>query len=200
MHIDTPIVLEGRFVRLEPLRLAHAEELFAIGHDEEIWRYLPTATPATLEAMRQWIADTLRQEQAGTAVPFAIIDRALGRAIGSTRYHEIAAEHYGLEIGWTWLGRAYWRTAFNTECKYLLLRHAFERLGAIRLEIRTDVRNVRSQAAIERLGAVREGVLRNHRIVKDGYRRSSVYYSIIDEEWPAVKARLEGWLAPRAGA
>lgn len=191
MRIDPAIVLEGRAVRLVPLRLEHAAALFEQGHDEEIWRYLPIDMPADVDAMRAWIQAALAQAAVGAAVPFAIVRRANERLIGSTRFHEIALEHRGLEIGWSWLSRAYWRAGINTECKYLLLRHAFEQLGAIRVQLKTDLRNVRSQRAIEGLGARREGVFRNHRIIKGGYRRTSVYFSIIDEDWPTVRARLE---------
>lgn len=194
MRVERGIVLEGRHVRLVPLTLDHAEALFVAGHDEDIWQYLPCEMPADLQAMRGWIEEAF-QENAGTAVPFAIVHRELGRVVGSTRYHEISPENHVLEIGWSWLARPYWRTGMNTESKYLLLRHAFEQLGAMRVQFKTDLRNVRSQEAIARLGAVREGVFRKHRIVKGGYRRSSVYYSIIDDEWPAVRARLERTLA-----
>jgi N-acetyltransferase len=182
-------------VRLELLSLAHAPDLFAVAQDEEIWRWLAIPAPSTLEEMRAWVAEALSLQARVGEQPFAVIDRATGRAIGSTRYLNVEAPHRGLEIGWTWYCRAYWRTAVNTECKYLLLRHAFETLGCIRVQFRTDLRNERSQRAIERLGAVREGVLRKHRIVpRDGYHRSSVCYSIIDDEWPAVKSRLESML------
>jgi len=191
----TPLVLDCGHVRLEPLALTHAAELLDVAQDEETWRWLPAATPNGLEAMRGWITSALQGQLQGTERPFAVIEREGGRAIGSTRYMRIEPAHRQLEIGWTWYGRAYWRTAVNTECKYLLLRHAFESLQCIRVQFRTDLRNERSQRAIERLGATREGVLRKHRIVpKDGYHRSSVSYSIIDDDWPAVKARLESML------
>jgi len=127
--------------------------------------------------------------------PLVVVDRTTDTIVGSTRYLDIVPAHKAVEIGWTWLTPSVWRTSINTECKYLLLRHAFETAGAIRVCLKTDSRNLRSQAAIERIGGVREGVLRRHRILPDGYRRDSVYYSIIDEEWPAVKARLEAMLA-----
>jgi RimJ/RimL family protein N-acetyltransferase len=191
MRIDPSIILEGQRVRLEPLRLDHAAALFEQGHDEEIWRYMPIDMPDDVEAMRRWIGEALAQAAAGTAVPFAIVQRRDARIIGSTRFHEIVPEHHVVEIGWSWLGRAYWRTGINVECKYLLLRQAFEQWGAIRVQLKTDVRNVRSQTAIAGLGAQREGEFRNHRIIKGGYRRTSVYFSIIEEEWPAVQADLE---------
>jgi RimJ/RimL family protein N-acetyltransferase len=188
------ITLEGKYARLEPLALAHAEDLFVAAQNEEIWRYMPLDPSRDAEALRAWLTATLELEKSGTILPFAIIDRASGKAIGSTRYLDIQRANRGLEIGWTWLGRAYWRTAINTECKYLLLTHAFEKLGAIRVQLKTDLRNAISQRAIERIGAVREGILRNHVIMPDGYYRQSVMFSIIDDEWPLVKPRLEEML------
>ena len=124
-------------------------------------------------------------------LPFAIVETDKGRAVGSTRFLNIRPEHRGLEIGWTWIGREWQRTSVNTETKFLLLRHAFERLGCIRVELKTDARNERSQQAIERIGAKREGILRSHMLVQEGFRRDSVYFSVLDEEWPAVKEGLE---------
>lgn len=191
LRIDLPIVLEGSAVRLEGLRLEHAEELAAAGHDEEIWRYLMNPMPRDQAGYIRYIESALALACTGSIIPFAIVDRVSGRAIGATRYMEIAHADLMLEIGGTWIGRAYWRTRINTECKYLLLRHAFERMGAVRVQLKTDLRNERSQAAIARLGAVREGVLRRHRRTPGGYQRSSVMFSMLDDEWPVVKARLE---------
>jgi RimJ/RimL family protein N-acetyltransferase len=185
-----PVVLEGEFVRLEPLKLEHAEDLFAAGGDEEIWRYMPLAAPSSAEEMRARNEEALERAREGSEVPFAIVLRASGRAIGSTRYIDIRRAHRGLEIGWTWIGREWQRTAVNTECKRLLLAHAFETLGALRVQLKTDARNVRSQRAIERLGAVREGVLRAHMVLHDGFVRDSVMYSIVASEWERVKERL----------
>ncbi|MBI4841836.1 MAG: GNAT family N-acetyltransferase, partial [candidate division NC10 bacterium] len=131
----------------------------------------------------------------GTQIPFAIVERASGKAIGSTRYLDIRRGDRGLEIGWTWIGLPFQRTAVNTECKYLLLVHAFEDQRAVRVQLKTDLRNEASQRAIERLGAVREGVLRKHMVLWDGFIRDTVYYSIIDSEWPEVKRRLQRRLA-----
>ena len=195
LRIDLPIELEGTAVRLEPLRREHAGELASVGGDEEIWRYLMYPLPADQAGYLRYVESARALAQTGSIIPFAIVDRASGRAIGSTRYMDIAPADLMLEIGGTWLGRAYWRTRVNTECKYLLLRHAFERMGAVRVQLKTDQRNERSQAAIARLGAVREGVLRRHRRTPEGYQRSSVMFSILDDEWPAVKARLEDALA-----
>ncbi|HSD51226.1 MAG TPA: GNAT family protein [Candidatus Methylomirabilis sp.] len=190
-----PITLQGVHVRLEPLVPRHAEDLFAAGSDEAIWTYMPRPVLQSVEDTQAWIQEALAAAAGGTQIPFAIIHRAGGKGIGSTRYLDIRREHRGLEIGWTWMGTAYQRTPVNTECKYLLLRHAFEELGAVRVQLKTDLRNERSQRAIERIGAVREGVLRKHLALWDGFIRDTVYYSILDSEWPAIKGRLENLLA-----
>lgn len=190
--IPDPVTLRGRWVTLEPLDPRHTADLFTVAQDEDIWRYLFIAMPRNLADLAAWTVDALASRDAGQMLPFAIIDRASGRAVGSTRYLDYSAADRHVEIGWTWLGRDWWRTPVNTECKYLLLRHAFETLGCIRVQLKTDQRNERSQRAIERLGAVREGVLRKAVIIaKDGHQRWSVYYSILDDEWPTVKAHLE---------
>ncbi|MGQ0604247.1 MAG: GNAT family N-acetyltransferase [Anaerolineales bacterium] len=186
-----PITLTGHIVRLEPLADTHTSELTSAGADESIWRYMPYGNVDSEVKMRAWVSDLRGRMERGTDLPFAVIELGSGRAIGSTRYMDIQPQNRGLEIGGTWYGALYQRTAVNTECKYLLLSHAFETLGCIRVQLKTDLRNERSQRAIERIGAVREGVLRDHVLMPDGYRRSSVYYSILDSEWPGVKARLE---------
>lgn len=193
-----PLTLTGSIVQLEPLSEAHVPGLTAVGLDEAIWRFMVYAPVRDEAGMRAWVQDLLRRQAQGTDLPFAVVHRDDQRVVGATRFMEIRREHRGLEIGGTWYAPAYQRTAVNTECKYLLLRHAFEVWGCIRVQLKTDLRNERSQQAIERIGAVREGVLRNHMILPDGRRRHSVYYSILDDEWPAVKARLEGMLARRA--
>jgi len=189
-----PVTLMGKVVRLEPLSLAHVADLCEVGLDDDIWRYMLYGWVRTPQDMQRWVESMLALQEKGTDLPFAVIHLASNRAIGATRYLEIRPADRGLEIGGTWYGKAYQRTAVNTESKYLLLKHAFEQLGCIRVQFKTDLRNVRSQQAIERLGAVKEGILRNHRILPDGTIRHSVYYSIIAEEWPAVKARLEQFL------
>ena len=189
-----PLVLEGTYVRLEPLDVHHAEGLFAIGGDVEIWRYMPRPTLDSVSDARRMIEAAKTAAADGSQLPFAIVERATGRAIGSTRYLDIRSKDRGLEIGWTWVGTAYQRTPINTESKCLLLRHAFDDLGAIRVQLKTDLRNERSQRAIERLGAIREGVLRKHVILWDGFVRDTVYYSIVDTEWPGVRRRLETFL------
>jgi RimJ/RimL family protein N-acetyltransferase len=186
-----PLTLEGDHVRVELLSAAHAPGLFAVGHDRTIWQYLPEAAFVTLEDAQRFVAAALERTASGNEIAFAVIDRATGTVAGTTRYLDIRPRDRGLEIGWTWYGTAYQRSAVNTETKLLLLTNAFEALGAIRVQFKTDARNERSQQALERLGARREGILRNHMILgKDGYIRDSVYYSIIEEEWPAVREHL----------
>ena len=183
-----PVVLEGQHVRLEPLDPVHATGLHEIGREEADWAYMPRGGFRDQADCLRWIEES---QSAGDQLPFAIIDREQGCPAGSTRYLAIRPEHRGLEIGWTWLGRAWQRSPVNTETKLLLLGHAFETLGALRVEFKTDERNVRSQQALERIGAMREGVFRNHMVVQQGHVRHSVYFSIIDSEWPAVRGRLE---------
>jgi RimJ/RimL family protein N-acetyltransferase len=190
-----PVTLTGRFVRLEPLSDEHVSGLAAIGIDETIWQYMPYGQMRSEGDIRRWVQDILARAAESTDLPFAAIDLASGCVAGATRYMEIRPAHRGLEIGGTWYGAAYRRTPVNTECKYLLLEHAFERMGCIRVQLKTDARNERSQRAIERLGAVREGVLRKHLVLPNGYVRDSVYYSVVDSEWPNVKARLQEMLA-----
>jgi RimJ/RimL family protein N-acetyltransferase len=189
-----PSTLTGRLVRLEPLSEAHVADLTHGGADETIWRFMPYGLIRTQEQMAGFVRDALARQARGTDMPFAVIQRELGRAIGCTRYLAIEPAHRGLEIGGTWYAREFQRTGVNTESKYLLLRHAFEDLACIRVQLKTDLRNERSQKAIERIGALREGVLRENVIMPDGYHRSTVVYSILESEWPDVKARLERML------
>lgn len=189
----TPIELRGQRARLQPLTLSHTDALWAAGTDEDIWRYFP-APIRSRDAMAQWVRDAVQEQEQGHSLPFAIIDQETGRIVGSTRFADISRPHRAAEIGWTWLAPTVWRTRVNTECKYLLLSHGFETLDLIRIFLKTDSRNARSQRAIERIGGIKEGVLRRHLILADGYIRDSVYYSIIVEEWPGVKQRLEGLL------
>jgi RimJ/RimL family protein N-acetyltransferase len=192
-----PLTIRGRHVVLEPLDERHASGIFEAMRDEEVCRYLAWPPPAALDETRAFIRDARELTARGQCVAFAQVWSATGAAIGSTRYLDIRPRDRHVEIGSTFLGRAYWRTPANTEAKYLLLRHAFESLGCVRVTLKTDGRNTRSQAAIERLGAVREGVLRKRMNVR-GYQRDTVYFSILETEWPAVKARLEARLT--AGA
>jgi RimJ/RimL family protein N-acetyltransferase len=190
-----PVTLEGRFIRLEPLSLAHHAQLCEVGLEEELWRWIPQNV-RTPEDMRAYIEEALRAQAKGTALPFATIDKSSGRVIGSTRFGNIDRVNRRVEIGWTWLGLAWQRTAANTEAKYLMLRHAFETWKCLRVEFKTDSLNARSRAALVRIGAKEEGVFRNHVITWTGRIRHSVYYSIIDSEWPDVKACLERKLPP----
>jgi RimJ/RimL family protein N-acetyltransferase len=182
-----PVVLKGEGVRLEPLSQDHAQGIYNRGRAAADWAYMPRSSFIDLADARQWIDEALR---ATAQLPFAIVETDKGKVVGSTRYLNIRPEHRSLEIGWTWLGQQWQRTGVNTEVKQLLLSHAFVRLGCIRVEFKTDARNLRSQRALERIGAIREGVLRNHMIVQEDYHRDSVYFSVIDSEWPAVEERL----------
>lgn len=189
-----PAVLEGRHARLEPLALGHVDALAGVGLDPSIWAFAPVPV-RTAEEMRAYVQAALDAQRAGTALPFAIRRRADGKVVGSTRYGSADPPNRRVEIGWTWLAFEAQRTAINTEAKYLLLGHAFETLGAIRVELKTDRLNVRSRAAILRIGAKEEGTLRQHMVTASGRLRDSVYFSVLDSEWPAVKARLEARLA-----
>lgn len=186
-----PITLKGNWVHLEPISEQRVPELAMAGSDDSIWQFMRYGAINSLESMREWVQQLLELQIRGTDLPFAVIHLESGRAIGSTRYLEISRENRTLEIGGTWYGVEYQRTAVNTECKYLLLKHAFETLGCIRVQFKTDLRNERSQHALERIGAVKEGIHRNHMILPDGTIRHSVYYSIINAEWLDVKASLE---------
>lgn len=193
-----PITLElpGGRARLVPMTDAHAPGLLSALGDGSLWRYLPGAAPTDLGSMRAWIAEVQRRHATGTEVPFTVLDRhapgpdGSARVVGSTRYIDIQRGERGLEIGWTWLGAEARRTSLNTECKLLLLTHAFEGLGAIRVQLKMDARNTPSIEAVERLGARYEGRLRQHRILPDGYFRDTLMFSLIDREWPEAKARL----------
>lgn len=186
----TPVVLYGDAVKLEPLDPAHAQDLLAAGADPDVWRYMPIAQPNSVAEVTRWIDEAWQLASLGNQLPFAIVDPATDRAVGSTRFLEIHRSWRTLEIGWTWLAASVQRTAVNTECKFMLLKHAFEDLGALRVQFMTDARNLRSQQALERIGAVKEGVLRKQRVNHDGYVRDAVSYSILDDEWPSVKERL----------
>lgn len=189
--VINPLTLEAQHIRLEPLSAAHHAGLCAVGLDEDLWR-LTTSVVRTPVEMHAYIEMAIDQQRQGTALPFAIIERSTGCAVGSTRYGNIDCGNRRVEIGWTWVARNWQRTFVNTEAKYLLLRHAFETLGCLRVELKTDSLNQQSRQAIRRLGAVEEGTFRNHMITPSGRLRHTVYYSIINTEWPQVKARLRG--------
>jgi len=194
-HWVSRVTLQGNYVRLEPLSEEHIPGLAQIGIGQDFWHFMLYGDMKTEDDMRGWVLDILEREKKGGDLPFAVIHLASGKVAGATRYLNIAPKDRGLEVGGTWYGTEFQRTAVNTECKYLLLGYAFETLKAIRVQIKTDSRNERSQRAIERIGAKREGVLRNHMILPDGYIRHSVFYSVIDSEWAEVKKNLEAMLA-----
>jgi len=189
-----PIVLEGRRVRLEPLALDHVAGLTDVGLDPAIWQWT-LARPTGEADIRAWVVAAIAGRDAGTEYPFATLDAATGRPIGSSRYMNIVPEHRRLEIGWTWLGTGSQRSGANREAKLLMLGHAFDVLGCRRVEFKTDSLNEPSRTALLGIGAQFEGIFRNHMVMPGGRMRHSAYYSVIDEEWPAVRAGLERSLA-----
>lgn len=191
--IDHPLTLEGRVVRLEPLSVDHLDGLCEAGLDEEIWRWTLSLVRSR-EEMEDYVRSALRLRGEGLAYPFATVERASGRVVGSTRFGSMEPEHRRVEIGWTWIGRPWQRTAINTEAKYLMLRQAFEGMGCLRVEFKTDARNARSRAALARIGATEEGTLRGHMITASGRVRDTVYFGILASEWPRVRGDLEAKL------
>ena len=185
-----PVTLAGTHVILEPAADRHVADLLAAAQDEQVWTHLPWPRPHSEADVKEML-----KAERQVAYPFAQLDAASGRAVGVTTYRDVDERHRTLEIGGTWLGRPWWRTALNTEAKLLFLGHAFETLHANRVAIKTDIRNERAQAAIARLGAVREGVLRHQYVRRDGSLRDTVIYSVLPEEWPAVRAHLTARLA-----
>ena len=190
----TPVTLDGPRVRLEPLEERHLEDLARVAFDDAIWRWT-IGRPMDARGLRIWFDQAWASAEAGVEVPFATLDTASGRAIGSTRFMSIAPEHRRLEIGWTWVGTAYQRTGANRAAKLLQLSHAFEALDAERVEFKTHARNEASRNALIGIGARFEGVLRHHTIMPNGSNRDSAFYSVLAGEWPGVKARLEAMLA-----
>ena len=184
------VTLQGRQIRLEPLTLNHLDGLCEIGLDPDLWRWIP-APVKSRDDLRDYIRLALQWQTDGTALPFATVEQSTGRVVGSTRYMNIDKPNRHVEIGATWIGRPWQRTVVNTEAKYLMLCHAFETLGCFRVELKTDALNQQSRSAILRIGASQEGIFRKHVVCADGRLRDSVYFSIIDSEWPGVKARLE---------
>ncbi len=193
MRVD-PVVLTGKHVQLEPVGESHIGEMWAAAGDRDVWTFIPTRMESE-EDMGLLVRHGMHMAEAGLGIGFAQRALADGQVAGGTGYWAIDTQHRRLEVGFTWLHPRWQRTAINTEAKYLLLRHAFEELGCIRVEFKTDSRNAKSRAALERIGAVEEGTFRNHMIMLDGVYRHSAYYSIIDTEWPAVKQRLESKLS-----
>ncbi|MCM3081105.1 GNAT family N-acetyltransferase [Brevibacillus invocatus] len=189
----TPVILEGKRVRLEPLRQGHVEGIWEAGRHVSIWTYMSKKMESFQDAVA-FISTAIDNEAKGTELPFVIIDKRDEKIIGSTRLMAISVRDKGLEIGHTWLTPSVWKTAVNTECKFLLLKHCFEALGCIRVQLKTDLRNHNSQRAIARIGGVKEGILRSHMIVQDGYVRDTVMFSILDREWSGVEEKLQMYL------
>ena len=185
-----PVTLEGDVTRLEPLSSAHFAPLCEIGLDPEIWRWMINDVRSP-EDLRRYLERALQEQREGKSLPFATVERASGKVVGSTRFGNIDPPNRRVEIGWTWIARPWQRTAINTEAKYLMLRYAFEIWGCARVELKTNAMNYRSRAAILRIGAKEEGTLRKHQISERGVSRDTVYFSIVDTEWPRVKAGIE---------
>ncbi len=188
IHYDR---LVGQSVRLEPIHSAHIPGLFDVGQHTEDWVYLPIPGFEVIRDAEEWVHQAIDLAEAKQQYTYVLIDPLHQRIMGSSRYLNIRAKHRGLEIGYSWLGSEFQRSPVNTESKLLMLKHAFETMHAIRVELKTDSRNLRSQLAIERLGATREGVLRNHMVAQNNYRRDSILYSIIDEDWPEIRFELK---------
>jgi RimJ/RimL family protein N-acetyltransferase len=185
-----PITLTGTHIRLEPMRAAHVPALLEAGRAAEIWEWMPSR-PVSPMTMDGWLKKAMLAESQGREYPFVVVLVPSGRLVGSTRFLDVQEDDRTVEIGWTWYAPDSWGTMVNPEAKYLLMRHAFEDWGAIRVALKTDIRNLRSQAAIKKLGAKYEGLLRNQRIRPDGSYRDTVLFSITEREWPVVKSRLE---------
>lgn len=194
----SPLTLKGTHVELNPLKPSHRDALFAAATDGELWTSDLTIVPASLEATDEYIREALEGQESGIYLPFVVIHRQTGRLVGTTRYRGINTRHRRLEIGSTWLAKSAQRTAVNTESKFLLLQHAFEQLGCLRVEFLTDALNEQSRTAIERLGATLEGTLRTHMIMPGGRSRDSACFSIVEREWPSIKGRLESRLRERS--
>lgn len=192
----TPVILTGQRVRLEPLSIDHLDDLVEVGLDPSIWA-LTIARPTDRAGIEAWLRAAMASGAAGADVPFATIELASGRAVGSTRYMSIVPDHRRLEIGWTWVGSAHQRTGLNREAKALQLAHAFDVLGANRVEFKTDARNDKSRTALLGIGATFEGIFREHMIMPTGPLRDSAYYSVISTEWPDVRDRLQASLEGR---
>lgn len=184
-----PVTLIGSVVRLIPLRLDHVDALAAVGLDEALWRWQP-APIASTDAMHAYVAAALGDQEQGSVLPFAIVDKSSDRIIGSTRYMDIAMAHRRLEIGGTWITSTHQRSGANTDAKRLLLSHAFDTLAVQRVVFKTETLNEQSRQAIQRIGATQEGIFRKHSIATSGRARDMVYFSILDSEWPIVKANL----------
>ncbi len=189
-----PVTLEGQYVRLEPITLAHIPALWRIGAHAELWRYIPYSIGSEA-AMHAYVESELAKQAAGQVVRFVTVARATNELVGATSFMAIDRQHRRLEIGGTWITPAWQRSPINTEAKYLQLRHAFETVGCIRVEFKTDVLNSKSRQALERIGAVQEGIFRKHMVMPGGRLRDSVYFSITCDDWPTVKAQLAARMA-----
>ena len=189
-----PVTLEGKIVRLEPLTLEHTAGVLAVGAVESIWTFFAAPAPSNLEQAQKWIEGRLADQASGLRIPLAVICQADGKFAGSTGYAAISRPNRTLDLA-SWYGVDYQRTGVNTECKYLLLRHAFEEMGALRVGLNVDTENTRSRRAVDRIGGTQEGILRKHRIRRDGTRRDSVVFSFINDDWPQAKAKLETLMA-----
>jgi RimJ/RimL family protein N-acetyltransferase len=190
-----PVTLDGRRVRLEPLDLErHTEGLMAIGLEPELWRWTLDQC-STRDTLEGYLRRAVAEQVEGRSLPFATFDKVSGRIAGCTRFGNIERRHRRMEIGWTWVGLRHQRSHVNTEAKYLMMRHAFEDLGCVRVELKTNVLNEKSRSAMRRIGCVEEGVLRKHGVNSQGVWRDTIYFSVLDTEWPGVKARLEDMMA-----
>lgn len=189
-----PVVLEGKRVRLEPMTPSHLGGLTEAGAHEELWKWTRTFAH-TPESMRVYVDEALAEARAGTSLPLVTIDSASGRVVGSTRFANIDRANLHVEIGWTWITPDFQRTYVNSEAKYLMLRHAFEEWGCARVELKTDVLNEKSRTAMLRMGATEEGTLRKHVLAYGGRWRDTIYYSVLDTEWPNVKQGLETFIS-----
>jgi RimJ/RimL family protein N-acetyltransferase len=190
---------EGRRVMVEPLAAEHEEGLIAAASDPDMFAWMPVDMASSREALHDWLTTTLASARAGREVPYAILSAETGEVLGSTRFLEIRLEHLRAEIGWTWVTRSAWKSGVNVETKLLLLEHALETVGLRRVEFKTDARNERSRGALLALGATFEGIFRKHMVVRDGDERDSAYYSVIDDDWPAVKRHLRSRLGAPGG-
>jgi RimJ/RimL family protein N-acetyltransferase len=183
--------LEGRIIVLEPLTKEHERELYAAAQDPQIWRWMSYNAVESAETFSGWFGDALKATEAGDEAVFVVRSKQSGELIGSTRYMTLRPEHHGLEIGWSWLVPSAWGSGANAEAKFLLLEHAFDRLGCIRVEFKTDARNERARLALEAIPARFEGIFRSHMLVRGGERRNSAFYSVTDDDWPVVRTLLE---------
>jgi len=188
-----PIILTVKHAELRPMELGDVDALYEVAQHSGIWQYMPMNVQS-IEDMKQFVIKALEAKEIGLVYPFVVVDCRTGNIIGSTRFLSISFPYRHLEIGTTWLTPTYWKSKINTECKYLLLTYCFETLNLIRVQLKTDSRNIRSQKAIEKIGAKKEGIMRNQMFMPDGYYRDSVLYSIIESEWPEAKGKLEEML------